>query len=251
MRLFDYSTKLNNIGLTLTDLSTLSSSDERLAFLNAYNLINDCIDEIVNSPLTLGQRIDMLYSILNHRTTQNVVGYISKNSSYKIFSKINSNTFYSNIFSKMLDAYLICERDSASAKLIMDVMHHNIYLYDLNNIEFLMEYPEILKKVYANDLEGSLKDICKILGGEIMPRTEISAALAKLLTYLSAALELPDVYLYSKKLDLDLSILRKDYFAASGIIKDLEYMNYKSNDLKYYKALIKQRGTQNLMYKYH
>ena len=73
-----------------------------------------------------------------------------------------------------------------------------------------------------------------------------------MLTYLSAALELPDVYLYSKKLNLDLSIMKKDYFGASGIIKDLEYMNYHTSDMKYYKALIKQKSSENLLkYKWH
>ena len=152
----------------------------------------------------------------------------------------------------MLDAYSICERDSKSLEKLLDVMHHNIYLYDLNSTEFILTYPELLKKIYKSDLEGALKDVCEVLGSGINYSVEITSALAKLLTYLSAALELPDVYLYSKKLNLDLSIMKKDYFVASGIIKDLEYMNYNTNDMKYYKALIRQKSSENVLkYKWH
>jgi hypothetical protein len=151
----------------------------------------------------------------------------------------------------MLDAYTICERDSESLNMLMDVMHHNIYLYDLNNVEFLLEYPNVLKSIYKNDLESALKEICSILGTENILSVELNSDLAKLLTYLSAALELPDVYVYSKKLNLDLSIIKKEYFVASGIIKDLEYMQYKNPDINYYKALIKQKSSETLRYKFH
>lgn len=229
---------------------TINELDE--IYLNAYNLVVDFSNELVNSPLTLGQRISILYKMINHATTLEILKYISKNNFHKIFKKINSDKFYSGIFNKMLDAYSICERDSESLNKLMDVMHHNIYLYDLNSTEFILSYPEILKKIYSNNLESALKDICEVLGTGIEYSVDITSCLAKLLTYLSAALELPDVYLYSKKLNLDLSIMKKDYFVASGIIKDLEYMNYNTNDMKYYKALIKQKSSENLLrYKWH
>ena len=254
MQLFDYNSKLQIVNQMImtgkTNAKSISETDE--VYLNAYNLIIDFTNELTDSPLTLGQRIDILYGIINNKTTLEVLKYISKNLSHKAFKKVSSNKFYSEIFSKMIDAFLICERDSESFNKLADVMHHNIYLYDLNSIEFVLTYPEILKKIYDNDLEGALKDICETLGNGIDYSTDLTSCLAKLLTYLSAALELPDVYLYSKKLNLDLSIMNKDYFVASGIIKDLEYMNYNTSDMKYYKALIKQKGSENVLkYKLH
>ena len=39
---------------------------------------------------------------------------------------------------------------------------------------------------------------------------------------------------------------------GQDIIKDLEYMNYNTSDMKYYKALIKQKGSENVLrYKWH
>lgn len=254
MQLFDYKAKIQIVEQLITNGSNLVKSPDQLdeIYLNAYNLIIDFSDELTNSPLTLGQRIPILYKIINNTTCSKVIGYIARNGFKKIFKGVNCDKFYSIIFSKMLDAYTICERDSDSLNQLLDVMHHNIYLYDLDSPEFILNYPEILKKVYNNDLEGALKSICEVLGSGIDSSVEITSALAKLLTYLSAALELPDVYLYSKKLNLDLSIMKKDYFVASGIIKDLEYMNYHTSDMKYYKALIKQKSSENLLkYKWH
>lgn len=253
MKLFDYNSNLETVKLTLESgiQAAKTPIEESEVYLNAYNLINDFIYELTGSPLTLGQRISSLYSIINSKITQKILSYISKNQMLSTFKKVSVNSFYSNIFDKMLDAYTICERDSESLIKLFDVMHHNIYLYDLTNPVFLLNYPEILKKIYKNDLESALKDICTVLGSDIMPTVEISSDLAKLLTYLSAALELPDVYVYSKKLNLDLSIIKKDYFVASGIIKDLEYMQYKNPDIKYYKALIKQKSSETLRYKFH
>ena len=244
MKLFDYNSNLESTRLMLESGIKVAktSAEEREVYLNAYNLVNDFVAELTSSPLTLGQRISSLYNIINAKLTQGILSYISKNQSFSIFKKASINGFYSNIFDKMLDAYTICERDSESLAKLFDVMHHNIYLYDLNSPEFLLNYPEILKKIYKDDLEGALKDICSVLGSDVMPAVEISSSLAKLLTYLSAALELPDVYVYSKKLNLDLSIIKKDYFVASGIIKDLEYMQYKNPDIKYYKALSGNRS---------
>jgi len=254
MKLFDYKSKLQTVRQMLNSgMSVVKTSDEiDEVYLNAYNLINDFTDELTNSPLTLGQRITILYKIINDSVTASVLNHIAKNNYKKTFKNVNMDKFYSNIFSKMLDAYSICERDTESFNKLLDVMHHNIYLYDLNSPEFVLNYPEILKKIYNNDLEGGLKDVCEILGSGINYSVDVTSALAKLLTYLSAALELPDVYLYSKKLNLDLSIMKKDYFVASGIIKDLEYMNYHTSDMKYYKALIKQKSSENLLrYKWH
>lgn len=253
MKLFDYNSNLETARIMLESgiNSANSLEDEREVYLNAYNLINDFTNELTSSPLTLGQRIPTLYKIVNSKVTQKILLYISRNQTFTTFKNISTNNFYANIFSKMLDAYNICERDSESKDSLLDVMHHNIYLYDLNSTEFLLEYPEILKKIYSNDLENALKDICSILGCNIMPSVELTSELAKLLTYLSAALELPDVYVYSKKLNLDLSIIKKDYFVASGIIKDLEYMQYKNPDIKYYKALIKQKSSETLRYKFN
>lgn len=254
MQLFDYKSKLQivqhmiNSGVNATQ--TADELDE--VYLNAYNLITDFIDEFANSPLTLGQRIPILYKIINNSTSLEVTRHISRNNFHPTFKDVSTDKFFGNIFNKMLDAYSICERDSESFNKLLDVMHHNIYLYDLNSAEFVLQYPEMLKKIYNNNLEDALKDICGILGSGITYSVEITSCLAKLLTYLSAALELPDVYLYSKKLNLDLSIMKKDYFVASGIIKDLEYMNYKTNDMKYYKALIKQKSSENVLkYKWH
>lgn len=253
MKLFDYNSNLEAAKFMLESgiSSAKTLSEECEVYLNAYNLIADFANELVNSPLTLGQRIQTLYKIINSKITQEILLYISNNKNSSIFKKVSSNDFYSNMFSMMLDAYTICERDSDSLGKLLDVMHHNIYLYELKNSAFLLEYPELLKKIYKNDLENALKDICTILGSDTMPDIDSSSELAKLLTYLSAALELPDVYVYSKKLNLDLSIIKKDYFVASGIIKDLEYMKYKNPDIKYYKALIKQKSCETLRYKFH
>lgn len=254
MQLFDYNSKLQTVARMIESGKKVATKINEIneVYLNAYNLITDFTTELVESPLTLGQRIDILYSITNSAVTSKVLGYIAKNNYFKEFNKIKCDDFYANIFGKMLDAYSICERDTESYNKLLDVMHHNIYLYDLNCPSFLTEYPDILKKVYKNDLEGALKEICEALGTNSSYSVEITSALAKLLTYISAALELPDVYLYSKKLNLDLSIMKKDYFIASGIIKDLEYMNYNSSDMKYYKALIKQKSAANVLhYKCH
>lgn len=254
MQLFDYGAKLQIVKHMVNNGISISKTNDELdeVYLNAYNLIVDFTNELTNSPLTLGQRITILYKIINDGITTSIIGYISKNNYKKVFKNVNSDKFYAGIFSKMLDAYSICERDSESLNKLLDVMHHNIYLYDLNSTEFILTYPELLKKIYKSDLEGALKDVCEVLGSGINYSVEITSALAKLLTYLSAALELPDVYLYSKKLNLDLSIMKKDYFVASGIIKDLEYMNYNTNDMKYYKALIRQKSSENVLkYKWH
>jgi len=252
MQLFDYSSKLQIVKEMIDNgkkvMPTLK--EQNALYLNAYNLITDFTKEIVSSPLTLGQRITMLYNITNAPVTTQVTSYISKHNKSPEFKDITTNMFYSNIFCKMLDAYTICERDTESLNKLLDVMHHNIYLYDLNYPGFILEYPNILKKIYQNNLEDALKDVCEVLGTGFNTSVEITSVLAKLLTYLSAALELPDVYLYSKKLNLDLSIMKKDYFVASGIIKDLEYMNYKTNDMKYYKALIKQKSSNNMIQQY-
>jgi len=254
MKLFDYEKKLEIIHqmINAANITNISLKDKYVAYKNAYFLLNDYIDEITNTPLSLGQRISILHKIQTSQITQELLSYISGNIQAKTFSKISITKFYSSIFEKMLDAYLICERDSESYSYLMDVMHHNIYLADLNSMEILLNYPAVLKNIYKNNLTVALKEICKILStnNELLS-LEVNSGLAKLLTYISAALELPDVYLYSKKLNLDLSILQKDYFAASGLIKDLEYMNYKSTDIQYYKALIKQKSSQNLKYNIH
>jgi len=254
MQLFDYKSKIQIVNQMIISGTNSSKTNSELdeVYKNAYNLIIDFTNELTDSPLTLGQRITILYKIINDSTVVSVMRYISRNNFKKIFKTINSTIFYSNIFDKMLDAYSICERDSESLNKLLDVMHHNIYLYDLSSAEFILNYPEILKKVYKDDLEGALKDVCEVLGSGVTYSVEVTSSLAQLLTYLSAALELPDVYLYSKKLNLDLSIMKKDYFVASGIIKDLEYMNYHTSDMKYYKALIKQKSSENLLrYKWH
>jgi len=254
MQLFDYKSKLQTVRRMIDGGTAVTKTAEEndAVYFNAYNLIIDFTNELTDSPLTLGQRIPILYKIINDSVTSSVLGYVMRNNYRKTFNKINTDKFYSGIFNKMLDAYTICERDSESLNMLLDVMHHNIYLYDLSCPEFILNYPEILRKVYANDLEGALKSVCEILGSGINYSVEVTSELAKLLTYLSAALELPDVYLYSKKLNLDLSIMKKDYFVASGIIKDLEYMNYHTSDMKYYKALIKQKRSENLLrYKWH
>lgn len=253
MKLFDYNSNLETARVMLENgiKNAKTSVEEQEVYLNAYNLINDFTNEFASSLLSLGQRISALYNVINSKVTQRILNYISKNKRSTIFKNASTNKFYSNIFEKMLDAYVICERDSDSTEKLLDVMHHNIYLYDLNNTEFLLEYPQILKRIYKNDLENGLKDICSVLGSDTLPDVELSSELAKLLTYLSAALELPDVYVYSKKLNLDLSMIKKDYFVASGIINDLEYMQYKNPDIKYYKALIKQKSAETLRYKFH
>ncbi len=254
MQLFDYNAKLQIVKQMLNNGVAVAKTPSELneIYLNAYNLIVDFTNELTSSPLTLGQRISILYKIINDSVISSVLSHISKNNFKKIFKKVNIDKFYFSVFSKMLDAYSICERDSESLDKLLDVMHHNIYLYDLNNPEFILSYPELLKKIYNNELEEALKDVCEILGSGINYSVEITSALARILTYLSAALELPDVYLYSKKLNLDLSIMKKDYFVASGIIKDLEYMNYSTSEMKYYKALIKQKSSENLLkYKWH
>lgn len=254
MKLFNYSEKLKTIQqmVNVANMPNVALKDKYTAYQNAFALLTDYVDEIASTPLTLGQRISLLHKIQNSSVTQNVLNYISKNMKSKSFSRISVNNFHSSIFEKMLDAYLICEKDSESFGYLIDVMHRNIYLSDLNNPEIIADYPTILKNIYRNNLSAALKDICKILSSNnTLLSLEVNTGLAKLLTYISAALELPDVYLYSKKLNLDLSILQKDYFTANSIINDLEYMNYKSNDMKYYKALIKQKNSQNLKYKFH
>jgi len=254
MKLFDYSKRLETIQqmVNAANMPDVMLKDKYTAYKNAFALLNDYIDEIAATPLSLGQRISLLHNIQTAPVTQNILNYISRNIKAKSFSKISLNNFHASIFEKMLDAYLICERDTESFSYLMEIMHRNIYLSDLNSSEILFDYPTILKNIYRNNLSAAVKDICRILStNNALLSLEVNTDLAKLLTYISAALELPDVYLYSKKLNLDLSIIQKDYFTANSLINDLEYMHYDSNDMKYYKALIKQKNSQNLKYNFH
>ena len=125
-------------------------------------------------------------------------------------------------------------------------MHQNIFLKKITDSNFVLTYPDLLKQIYSNKLELALINICETLANTTQT-VETNLILANLLTYLSAALELPDVYVYSKKMLLELSMIDHDYIQASQVITDLEDMNYANSDVKYYKALIRQKQPNNIL----
>ena len=99
MQLFDYNSKLQIVKQMIDNgknaVTTLK--EQNTLYLNAYNLITDFTEEIVSSPLTLGQRITMLYNITNAPITTQVTSYIAKHINSREFKNITTNSFYSNI----------------------------------------------------------------------------------------------------------------------------------------------------------
>ena len=74
----------------------------------------------------------------------------------------------------------------------------DIFLRTINNRNFILTYPEILKEIYNEELNSALTHICEVLASA--PKDlDTSFILTKTLVNLSAALELPQVYIYSKK----------------------------------------------------
>jgi len=222
------------------------NSTHNILYLNYFRLFDDLINEVISDNNTAGIKINLLYDLLNEKTSTTVLSFISVHKKSSIFSNIDLENFHTKVFNEMLDAYLAFERDIICFNKLKDTMHQNIFLKKITDSNFVLTYPDLLKQIYSNKLELALINICETLANTTQT-VETNLILANLLTYLSAALELPDVYVYSKKMLLELSMIDHDYIQASQVITDLEDMNYANSDVKYYKALIRQKQPNNIL----
>lgn len=239
-----YINKLNIINSQIESLSPNTTGNELIysSYLNYFNVLNDLIDEIINDITMCGVKVNLLFDIINNPIVISSLKFISKHNKSKVFSDINPKSANIKAFTGMLDAYILSERDSSCLEKIISMMKNNIFLSKITNKEFIINYTDVIKNIYSGALETGLTNICEIFASSIAPSTEMSSILANLLTYLSATLELPDVYVYSKKMILDLSMINHDYKTAYEVIRDLDDMHYNNTDLKYYRALIKQKN---------
>ena len=244
-----YQKYINKLGLINMSL-TLSSSDTNqvtLAYSNYYNLLSDLIAEITDDIYTLGLRINLLTDILKNEKTNYNISFISKFFKQNKDSKVNIKKLYAKIFTTMIDAYIDSERDILCFNNLQFIMKKNMFLRTINNRNFILNHPEILKEIYNEELNSALTHICEQLAhsnGDI----ENNFILTKILTNLSAALELPQVYIYSKKMLLEMSMLKHDYAQARIEIRDFEDMHYSTSEIKYYKALLKQKEPNNILH---
>ena len=147
----------------------------------------------------------------------------------------------------MIDAYIDSERDILCFKNLQHIMKRNIFLRNISNRDFILQYPNILKEIYDDELNSALTHICEVLSSTSKD-LELNFTLTKVLVNLSAALELPQVYIYSKKMLLEMSMLRHDYNQARIEIRDFEDMHYSTPEIKYYKALLKQKEPNNILH---
>lgn len=208
---------------------------------NYFNSIIDIVDEIEKTDFVYGSKIDLLANIIKNPivvSTSKLTGKTKgeKNQLLPIVKKLEAKTF-----SAMLDLYTTIESDSASFDNLVYLMKKNMFLSKITDKNFVLTYPNILKNIYEGELGTALTTICETFASKVPPPLSSSFILNNLLTYLAAALELPDVYLYAKKMGLELAVLKHDYSEARNIVNDLEDMHYSNSDLKYYKALIKQK----------
>lgn len=244
-----YIEKLKEINLSfniqLNQPSTINST-QNILYLNYFNLLDDLINEIISDINTTGIKINLLYDITNEKMASTVIRFISAHQKSALFGTINMNKFNEKIFNAMLDAYTRFERDIVCFSKLKDIMNKSIFLKKIDDTDFILTYPELLKDIYANNLNSALSTICETLSNST-ESVDTNFTLTNLLTYISAALELPDVYVFSKKMLLELSMIKHDYIKASEVITDLEDMNRSNSDVKYYKALIRQKQPNNIL----
>ena len=244
-----YLEKLKEINLSLNiqlNQPIQQNSTQNILYLNYFHLLEDLITEIIKDESTTGIKINLLYDIINNKTPITVLSFITAHKKSSIFANININALYSKTFNAMIDAYSYFERDIICFNKLKDMMKKSIYLKKVTDSDFILNYTDLLKQIYSNNLEAALITICEALANT-NESVETNFTLANLLTYISAALELPDVYVYSKKMLLELSMIKQDYIKASEVITDLEDMNYANSDVKYYKALIRQKQPNNIL----
>lgn len=241
-----YINKLDIINMSL-DINTSELNAVSFAYTNYYNLLSDLIDEITNDIYTLGLRINLITDILKNEKTNYSISFISKFFKQEKNSKTNIKQLYSKIFSTMIDAYIDSERDILCFNNLQLMLKKNIFLRNIVNRDLLLNYPTILKEIYNDELNSALTHICETLA-TAQKDLETNFILTKILVNLSAALELPQVYIYSKKMLLEMSILKHDYNQARIEIRDFEDMHYTNSEIKYYKALLKQKEPNNILH---
>lgn len=244
-----YKKYMNKLSLINMSLSVNSSDIKQisLSYKNYYNVLSDLIDEISDDIYTLGLRINLITDILKNEKTNYSISFISKFFNQTKDCEVNIKKLYAKIFSIMIDAYIDSERDILCFKNLQFIMRKNMFLRNITNRNFILSYPEILKEIYDNELNSALTHICEVLSSTSKD-LETSFILTKILVNLSAALELPQVYIYSKKMLLEMSMLKHDYNQAKIEIRDFEDMNYTTSEIKYYKALLKQKEPSNLLH---
>ena len=242
-----YINKLSLINMSLDIQNTTPLSQTTLAYSNYYNLLSDLIDEISNDINTLGMRINLITDMLKNEKTNYSISFISKFFKQEKGAELNIKALYSKIFSVMLDAYIDSERDIVCFNNLQLIMRKNIFWRTINNRDFILSYPDILKEIYNDELNSALTHICQCLTTPISD-IEISFILTKTLVNLSAALELPQVYIYSKKMLLEISMLKHDYDQARIELRDFDDMHYTNTEIKYYKALLKQKEPNNILH---
>jgi len=223
-----------------------TNSTQNILYLNYFKLLDDLVNEIISDEYTNGIKINLLYDITNEKTASTVLRFINMHQKSSMFTTINLQKFNIKIFNTMLEAYSCFERDILCFNKLKDTMKKNIFLKKVSDSEFILNNIELIKDIYANNLEKALITICETLANTNQS-VDTNFTLANLLTYISASLELPDVYVYSKKMLLELSMIKHDYIKASEVITDLEDMNYANSDVKYYKALIRQKQPNNIL----
>lgn len=241
-----YINKLSLINMSLTT-SAFDTNQMTFTYTNYYNLLSDLIDEIENDIYTLGLRINLITDILKNEKTNYSISFISKFFKQTKDCKVSIKKLYAKVFSIMIDAYINSERDILCFTNLQFIMRKNMFLRTISNREFILEYPEILKEIYNEELNSALTHICEELAS-CSKDLEVNFILTKILVNLSAALELPQVYIYSKKMLLEMSILKHDYNQAKIEIRDFDEMNYTNQEIKYYKALLKQKEPNNILH---
>ena len=220
--------------------------NQKSLYLNYFNLLNDLITSIISDKNTEGIKINLLSDVIHEKTAFNTLRFISSHLKSDTFKDISLRNFNIKIFNAMLDAYTSSERDIICFNNLREMMSKSIFLKKITDSSFILSYPELLKDIYSDNLESALSTICETISSSNQS-VEMNFILTNLLTYISAALELPDVYVFSKKMLLELSMIKHDYIKASEVITDLEDMNYANSDVKYYKALIRQKQPNNIL----
>lgn len=241
-----YINKLSLINMSLNP-STFDTNQVTFTYTNYYNLLSDLIDEISNDIHTLGLRINLLSDILKNEKTNYSISFISKFFKQTKDCKMNIKKLYAKVFAIMIDAYSDSERDILCFNNLLFMMKKNMFLRNIISKDFILSYPEILKEIYNEELNSALTHICEELAA-CNKDLETNFLLTKILVNLSAALELPQVYVYSKKMLLEMSMLKHDYAQAKIEIRDFEEMNYTNQEIKYYKALLKQKEPNNILH---
>ena len=241
-----YINKLSLINMSLT-VSSFDAKQVSFAYTNYYNLLSDLIDEISNDIYTLGLRINLITDILKNEKTNYSISFISKFFNQEKEKTVNVKKLYSKIFSIMLDAYIDSERDIICFNNLQAIMKKNMFLRTINERSIILDYPEILKEIYNNELNSALTHICEVLASTSR-NLENNYILTKILVNLSAALELPQVYIYSKKMLLEMSMQKHDYDQARIELRDFDDMKYTTPEIKYYKALLKQKEPNNILH---